>query len=227
MYAIIEAGDEMKNKKIYSLGEEIANAVTHGIGALFAIVALVIMIIISALYGNVWQIVSVSIYGGTLVLLYTMSTLYHALTNETAKKVFKVLDHSSIYLLIAGTYTPFTLVILRTEGCIGWTIFGLIWGLAVLGIVFSSIFINRFKVFSLIAYILMGWVIVFAMPTLIDVMTLGNKLNGLYLLLAGGICYTAGAVFYAIKKKYFHSIWHMFVLAGSVFHFIAVLLYVL
>jgi len=211
----------------YSLGEEIANAITHGVGALFSIVALTIMVIFAALYGNVWQIVSVAIYGGTLVLLYTMSTLYHAITNARAKKVLKIFDHICIYLLIAGTYTPFTLVVLRNEGMIGWTIFILIWLIAIIGIIFSTLFIGKAKILSTLAYILMGWVVVFAMPQLIDVMKTNNAMTGIYWLLAGGIAYTVGTIFYIFKIKYFHSIWHCFVLLGSVFHFISVMFFVL
>lgn len=211
----------------YSLGEEIANAITHGVGALFSIVALTIMVVFAALFGNVWQIVSVAIYGGTLVLLYTMSTLYHAITNVRAKKVFKIFDHVCIYLLIAGTYTPFTLVVLRNEGMVGWTIFILIWLLAIIGIIFSTAFIGRAKLLSTLAYILMGWVVVFAMPQLIDVMKANNAMAGLYWLLVGGIAYTVGTIFYIFKIKYFHSIWHCFVLLGSIFHFISVMFFVL
>lgn len=211
----------------YSLGEEIANAITHGIGALFSIVALTIMIVFAALYGNVWQIVSVSIYGGTLVLLYTMSTLYHAITNEKAKKILKIFDHAAIYLLIAGTYTPFTLVVLRTNGMTGWVIFIAIWTIAIIGIIISSIFIGKMRVLSALAYILMGWIVVFAMPDLITAMKANNALPGIYWLAAGGIAYTAGVAFYVCKKKYFHSIWHLFVLLGSVCHFISVMFYVL
>ena len=211
----------------YSLGEEIANAITHGVGALFSIVALTIMVIFAALYGNVWQIVSVAIYGGTLVLLYTMSTLYHAITNARAKKVLKIFDHICIYLLIAGTYTPFTLVVLRNEGMIGWTIFILIWLIAIIGIIFSTLFIGRAKILSTLAYILMGWVVVFAMPQLIDVMKANDAMTGIYWLLAGGIAYTVGTIFYIFKIKYFHSIWHCFVLLGSIFHFISVMFFVL
>ncbi|MDF2866101.1 MAG: channel protein hemolysin family [Clostridia bacterium] len=211
----------------YSIGEEIANAVTHGIGALFSIVALTIMVVFAALFGNVWQIVSVAIYGGTLVLLYTMSTLYHAFTNTRVKKLFKIFDHASIYLLIAGTYTPFTLVVLRTDGMIGWGIFIAIWTIALLGIVFSTMFIGRFKLLSTIIYILMGCVVVFAMPQLIEHMKADGSMTGLYCLIAGGIAYIAGTVFYMFKVKYFHSIWHCFVLLGSVLHFISVMFYVL
>lgn len=211
----------------YSLGEEIANAITHGLGALFSIVALTIMIVFAALYGNVWQIVSVTIYGGTLVLLYTMSTLYHAITNSRAKKIFKIFDHACIYLLIAGTYTPFTLVILRDEGITGWTIFILIWVLAIIGIIFSTIFIGKAKILSTLAYVLMGWVVIFALPELINAMKIKDASGGLYWLLAGGIAYTAGTIFYIFKIKYFHSIWHGFVLLGSIFHFISVMFFVL
>lgn len=211
----------------YSLGEEIANAVTHGVGALFSIVALTIMVVFAALFGNMWQIVSVAIYGGTLVLLYTMSTLYHALTNVRAKKVFRIFDHASIYLLIAGTYTPFTLVVLRNDGMIGWGIFISIWIVAIIGIIFSTIFIGRMKLLSTLAYILMGCVVVFAMPQLISHMQVNNSMPGLYWLIAGGVAYIAGTLFYMFKVKYFHSIWHCFVLLGSILHFISVMFYVL
>lgn len=211
----------------YSLGEEIANSITHGIGALFSIVALTVMVVFAALFGNVWQVISVSIYGGTLVLLYTMSTLYHAFTSEKVKKIFKIFDHASIYLLIAGTYTPFTLVVLRENGLTGWIIFILIWLLALIGITVSSIFIGKMKILSTLAYILMGWVVVFAMPDLFRVMKESGTLPGLYWLAAGGAAYTLGAVFYIFKVKYFHFIWHLFVLTGSVFHFISVMFYVL
>lgn len=211
----------------YTIGEEIANAVTHGVGALFSIVALTIMVVFATLFGNMWQILSVAIYGGTLVLLYTMSTLYHAFTNARVKSIFKIFDHASIYLLIAGTYTPFALVVLRNDGMIGWSIFIAIWAFAVVGIIFSTVFIGKMKLLSTIAYILMGWVVVFAMPQLYNNMKIDNAVQGIYWLVAGGIAYTAGSVFYMFKVKYFHSIWHCFVLLGSVFHFISVMFYVL
>lgn len=211
----------------YSLGEEIANAVTHGVGALFSIVALTIMVVFAALYGNVWQIVSVAIYGGTLVLLYTMSTLYHAFTNTRVKKIFKIFDHAAIYILIAGTYTPFTLVVLRNDGMIGWGIFIAIWIAAIVGIIFSTLFIGKMKLLSTIAYILMGCAVVFAMPQLMSHMKMDNAMSGLYFLIGGGIAYIAGTVFYMFKVKYFHSIWHCFVLLGSVLHFISIMFYVL
>lgn len=215
--------------KQYTIGEEIANAITHGIGIIFSIVALVLMVVCAACYGNAWQVVSVSIYGSTLILLYTFSTLYHAITNEKAKKILRVIDHSSVYLLIAGTYTPFTLVVLRQDGAIGWVIFGIVWGVAIIGIALSSLLIGKkFTKLQTLLYILLGWVIVWAFPSIIKVMKLNNTLNGIYWLIAGGILYTVGTIFYIMKKKkFFHSIWHVFVLLGTVCHFISVMFYVL
>ena len=215
--------------KQYTIGEEIANAVTHGIGAIFSIVALVLMVVFAACYGNAWQVVSVSIYGSTLIILYTMSTLYHAITNEKAKKVLRVFDHASVYLLIAGTYTPFTLVILRQDGAIGWVIFGIVWGIAIIGMALSSLLIGK-KLTKLqtLLYILLGWVIIWAFPSILNVMKTNNTLGGIYWLLAGGILYTVGTIFYIKKnKKFFHSIWHIFVLLGTVCHFISVMFYIL
>ena len=211
----------------YSLGEEIANAITHGLGALFSIVALTIMVVFAALFGNMWHIISVSIYGGTLVLLYTMSTLYHAFRNDRLKKLFRIFDHASIYLLIAGTYTPFTLVVLRQDGNIGWTIFIAIWTLTLIGIILSTIFIGKYTILETMAYILMGCVVCFAMPQLTSIMSANNAMAGVYWLIAGGISYILGTFFYILKAKYFHSIWHCFVLLGSVLHFISVMFYVL
>lgn len=212
----------------YSKGEEIANSITHGIGAVFSIAALVVMIVFASINKNAWQIVSVSIYGTTLIILYTMSTLYHAITNKKAKKVLQIFDHSSVYLLIAGTYTPFSLIILRQNSYKGWLVFGVIWAMAIFGITIYAIFPRRFKIFNIGSYVVMGWVIVFAFPELIQTMTSLNAINGIYWLFAGGICYTAGIIFYAMKKKkYFHSIWHIFVLLGSICHFISVMFYIL
>ncbi len=213
---------------LYSKGEEIFNSVTHGIGTIFAIVALTLLVVFAAIYGNAWQVVSVAIYGATLVILYTMSTLYHALTNEKAKKVFQIFDHSSIYLLIAGTYTPFCLVILRQDSYKGWLIFGIIWAMAIFGIVMSSIFPKKFKILKTLSYIIMGWAIAFAIPDMIKILQSINAINCLYFLVGGGLFYTLGIIFYAIKKvPYFHSIWHIFVLLGSVCHFIAIFAYVI
>ena len=206
-----------------SLGEELVNSITHGVGTLLAIAATAVAIVWAALYGNVYSVVSASVYGATLIILYLMSTLYHAFTGKRVKSVFRIFDHCSIFLLIAGTYTPLVLVALN--GALGWTIFGIIWGSAALGITLNAISIEKFKVFSMICYLVMGWMIVLAFKSLIGAM-------GFYpafaLLLAGGVCYTVGAIFYAMKNHpYMHGIWHVLVLAGSVFHYFCILFYVL
>lgn len=204
--------------KRYTLGEEIFNSVSHGVGALLAVAGTVILIVVSALNIGAWGVVSSAIYGGSLIILYTMSTLYHALTNEKAKYVMRIMDHVTIFLLIAGTYTPITLVPLR--GALGWVLFGLIWGAAVLGIVFNSIDLERFRKVSVVCYVIMGWAIIFAIKPLINSMP---KLSLIFLLI-GGALYSLGVIFYAIKKiKYFHSIWHLFTIGGSVFHYFAIL----
>ena len=183
----------------YSKGEEIFNSITHGIGSLLSIAALVIMVVFAAIYGNVWQVVSVAIYGGTLVILYTMSTLYHAFTNRTAKYIFKIFAQSSIYLLIAGTYTPYCLVILREYSFKGWIIFGLIWVAAILGIILSAVFPKKFKLLNMLLYIIMGWAIIIAMPDLYNYMITLSSIYGIYWLILGGIVYTLGIIFYVIK----------------------------
>ena len=207
--------------KQYSIGEEIANSITHGIGIVLAIAALGILTAFAGAYGDVRHVVSVSIYGTTLVLLYTASTLYHSIQNPHAKGILQVLDHSAIYLLIAGTYTPFTLVSLR--GPWGWWLFGVIWGFAVLGVVFQLSLLRRWRAVSLCLYIGMGWVVVVAIkPLIVSVAT-----GGIVFLVLGGLAYTAGILFYCWEKlKYHHAIWHLFVLAGSILHFFAVLFYV-
>ena len=207
--------------KYYSLGEEIANSITHGIGIVLAIAALGILTAFAGIYGNVWHIVSVSIYGTTLILLYTASTLYHSIQHPRVKRILQVLDHSAIYLLIAGTYTPFTLVSLR--GSWGWWLFGVVWGFAVLGIVFQSSLMKRWRAVSLVLYIGMGWTIVVAIKPLIVSVAAG----GIVFLILGGLAYTTGILFYVWKKlKFHHAIWHLFVLTGSILHFFAVLFYV-
>lgn len=208
--------------KLYSIGEEIFSSVSHGVGALIGVAALVLMIIFAARAHNVYGVVSGSIYGATMIILFTMSTLYHAIQAPRAKKVFRVMDHCSIYLLIAGTYTPLLLCTVREHG--GWILFGVMWGLTVLGVVFNSINLEKFKLVSLISYVAMGWAalaiwgpIKAALPT-----------AAIWLLLAGGLAYMGGIVFYCLKKiPYMHSIWHLFVLGGSVLHFLCVLLYVM
>lgn len=198
--------------------EEIANALTHGFGALLAMAALVILTVFSAIKGSTWHIVSFSVFGATLVILYLASTLYHSLSNEKVKVLFRKFDHMSIYLLIAGTYTPFCLTVLNNW--IGWTLFGIVWGSAILGIVLKAFFTGRKELLSTILYVLMGWVALFAIKPLFDSVSLTTFI----LLMAGGVFYTAGTYFFTKDRiKYFHSIWHLFVLAGSTFHFFSVL----
>ena len=206
----------------YSLGEEIANAITHGVGALLAIAGTVLLIVFSALQGDPWKVVSSSIYGFSMIMLFTMSCLYHALTHPTAKTVMRVFDHTSIFLLIAGTYTPYTLVTLR--GWVGWTLFGIVWGVAVLGIVLNAVSLDRFKVFSMIGYIASGWCVVVAFVPLFQKLAL----PGILLLIGGGVLYTAGTLFYRRKGvKAIHAIWHGFVFAGAVLHYFSILYYVI
>ena len=204
-----------------SRGEEIANSVTHGVGAALAIAGLAVVTSFAAVYGTAWHVVSCSVYGATLVLLYLASTLYHSIQSPRAKEVLRVLDHSAIFLLIAGTYTPFTLVNLR--GPWGWSLFGVIWGLAVLGIVCRVTVLRRYPWTSAVVGLVMGWVVVVAARPLLDAMAPG----GLLLLLLGGLAYTGGVAFYAWQRlPYHHAIWHGFVLLGSILHFLAILLYV-
>ena len=218
-----------KNISGYTLGEEIFSSVTHGVGALLGIAALVLMIVFTAIgKGTALDIVGVCIYGATLIILYTISTLYHSLTNPKAKKVFKVLDHCSIYLLIAGTFTPMCFTCLISTGYKMIILVSWIWLAAIIGIVLYACFPHRFKVLNIALYILMGWSILFMMGDLIAILKAANSMSTLYFLLAGGIAYTVGVIFYAFKKvPYFHSVFHLFVLGGSVCHFFAVLLYIL
>ena len=206
----------------YSAAEEIANSITHGVGVLFGIAALCIMTTFASLYGDAWHIIGASVFGITLVLLYSFSTLYHSIPIPRAKSVFRVLDHAAIFLLIAGTYTPFTLVSLR--GAWGWALFGVIWGAAILGIILKVFSLNRWELLSLGLYTGMGWAVAFAVKPLMAAVPTG----GLVLLLLGGLSYTFGIVFYVWETLPFnHAIWHLFVLGGSVLHFFAVLFYVI
>jgi len=208
--------------KNYTLSEEIANAGIHGLGVLLAIVGLVLLVILAVENGSALTVTAVSVYGASLVLLYTSSTLYHTVLTSRAKALFRHLDHISIYLLIAGTYTPFTLVSLH--GGWRWSLFGLIWALALAGIAMQGNLIKRRRGLSIAVYVAMGWVGIIAIKPLIDALPTG----GLVLMLAGGVAYTLGTVFYAWHRlPYNHAIWHGFVLSGSVLHFLAVLLYVL
>lgn len=208
-----------KTRRKYTLGEEIFNSVTHGIGTVLSVGGTVVLIIFAAIYNDAWAVVSSAIFGASLIVLYTMSTLYHAITNNTAKKFFRIMDHNTIFFLIAGTYTPLTLTVLR--GALGWVLFGIVWGAAILGIVFNSIDLEKYSKPSIACYIAMGWVIIFAIRPLMEALP---QISLVFLLL-GGVLYTLGVIFYAIKKvKYFHSIWHIFTLGGSVFHYFAILI---
>ena len=207
----------------YSLGEEIMSAVSHGVGALLSIAALVISVVISASHGDGIAVLSCVIYGITLIILYMMSTLYHSLAVNNAKRVFRIIDHCSIFLLIAGTYTPFTLVAL--EKPLGYILFAIIWSIAILGIVLNSIDLKKYKIISFISYLVLGWIIIFAYNPLKESVAWG----GILLLIAGGVVYTVGAILYAFGKKikYFHSLFHLFVLAASILHFLSIILYVI
>jgi hemolysin III len=206
----------------WSLGEEISHAVSHGVGAALAIAGLAGLVAVAAMRGDAWHVVSSAVFGATLVLLYTASTLYHAIPQPRAKRVFRILDHSAIYLLIAGTYTPFTLGPLR--GPWGWALFGVVWTGAVAGVIFKSVALGRAPILSTVLYAAMGWSVVFAFGPLVRALAPG----GLALLFAGGLCYTLGIVFYAWERLRFnHFVWHLFVLAGSICHYFAVLFFVL
>ena len=208
-----------KEIKRYSLGEEIFSAVTHGVGSMLSIAGTVVLIVLSAVYSDAWAVVSSCIFGASLIILYTVSTLYHSITNKRAKKFFRIMDHNTIFFLIAGTYTPITLAILR--GALGWTLFGIVWGAAIIGIVLNSIDLERFAKPSIVCYIAMGWVIIIAFKPLIAAV----NTTSLVFLIVGGVFYTVGVIFYAIKKvKYFHSVWHIFTVAGSIFHYFSILL---
>lgn len=213
-----------KPVKRYTLGEEIFNAITHGVGSLLSIAGCVILIIFGAISGDVWSVVGNAIFGGSLIILYSMSTLYHSITHEKAKAFFRIMDHNSIFFLIAGTYTPILLsTIRRVNSWLGWTLFGVVWGAAILGIVLNSISIERFKIFSNICYMAMGWIVIVAMRPLLQ----NLDLKSMWFLFGGGFFYTVGVIFYAMKKvKWMHSIWHLFTIAGSVLHFFFVLIYV-
>jgi hemolysin III len=207
----------MNNKREQTPAEEITNAIIHGIGVGLSIAALVILLIFGSIYGDTWHIVSFSIYGTTLILLYLASTLYHSFPKGRWKNIFHVIDHSSIFLLIAGTYTPITLTALR--GPWGWSLFGTVWAIALFGIMMKLIWFDRFKVVSLVLYAVMGWLIIVAIRPLLEAL---NNIS-LIFLLAGGLSYTIGIFFYVWRRlKFGHAIWHLLVLAGSILHFFGV-----
>jgi len=211
-----------KNLKYYSKGEERMNVISHGVGLLLSIVALVFLVVYASKKGDTTQLVSVIIYGASLILLYSASTMYHYVQSPKLRKNLNILDHAAIYVLIAGTYTPFCLVVLK--GWIGYTIFGIAWVIAIIGVIFKLFFTGRFDKLSTAAYVLMGWLIIFAIKPLVENLPDG----GLLWLFLGGLFYTVGAVLYSIEKiKYNHAIFHIFVLLGSFCHFMAVFFYVL
>ncbi len=208
--------------RAYTLGEEIANSLTHGVGAGLSIAGLVILVAFAVLEHDGHKLAAAIVYGVSLVLMYTASTLYHSVPQPRAKHVFKILDHCGIYLLIAGTYTPFCLVTLREAN--GWWLFGVVWGLAVLGIALEAFWTYRPRWVSVLIFVGMGWMVVASMDPLIENLAPG----GLWLLVAGGLSYTVGTAFYLLERvNYMHAIWHLWVLGGSVCHFLAVLLYVI
>jgi len=202
--------------------EELANGVTHGIGLALSVVGLIALVVLSIVRGSAWHIAGCTTFGVTLVLLYGASTLYHSFHAPGLKRILKILDHAAIYLLIAGTYTPFTLVNLR--GFWGWTLFALVWGLSVFGIAWKFFHVDRFQLVSTLTYIAMGWLALIAIKPLLAAV----PLSGIMWLVAGGLFYTIGASFLGLKRvPYHHAIWHVFVMAGSVCHYFAVMFYVL
>lgn len=214
----------MEEKKVtyYDPKEEKFNVISHAVGLVLSVIALIFLVVYSSIYGSAWHIVSFSIYGASLTVLYSASTFYHYVQNPKLRHRLNILDHSAIYVLIAGTYTPFTLVILK--GWVGWTIFGVSWSLAIAGIILKLFFTGKYNKISTFAYVLMGWLIIFAIKPLVNSL----PFEGLIWLLSGGIFYTAGAILYSSKNlKYNHAIFHIFVLLGSFSHFIAIFFYVL
>lgn len=206
----------------YTLGEEIANSLTHGIGAVFAIAGLAVLTAFAALHGDAGDIAASAVFGGALILCFTTSTLYHAIPLERARQVLRALDHSAIFVLIAGTYTP--LLLISIGGMTGWAMFAFIWSFAAVGIVARLILKGRRHGLVVACYLAMGWAVVFIIEPLVDNLARG----GLALLVGGGLAYTVGVIFYKWKRlRYSHAVWHCFVLAGSALHFFAVLIYVL
>lgn len=213
---------DKENIERYTKGEEIANTIIHGIGILLSIASLVLMVVFAALKGTAWHVVGASLFGSSLIIMYTFSTLYHGITNRRAKDILEIFDHSAIYFLIAGTYTPFTLTTLR--GPMGWTLFGITWGLAIFGVFFKMFFVKKFMFISTLIYIGMGWLVVIGWNQLVE----NLPFWGIFWLVLGGVLYTFGTIFYVWRKmKYHHALWHLFVLAGSICHVFSVLFYVI
>lgn len=212
----------MANTHTYEPKEELANAITHGIGALLSLAGLVLLIVFASIKGTAWHVVSFTVYGVSMLLLYSCSTLVHSFKEGKVKDLFEIFDHSSIYIYIAGTYTPFMLIAAR--GPLGWSLFGIVWGIAIVGVVFKAFFVKRFLFMSTIFYLIMGWLIVLAWGPL----TAAIPAPGITLLVIGGILYSLGTIFYVWRGfPYHHAIWHLFVLAASIVHFFAILLYLL
>jgi len=206
----------------YSPLEERTNVISHAVGFILGIVGLVLMVVRASLYGNAWHIVGVSIFGASLVCLYAASTIYHSSKDPKIRARLRVVDHATIYVLIAGTYTPFTLITLN--GWVGWVIFGITWGMALTGIILKLFFTGRYNLLSTLMYVFMGWIVIFAIKPLIN----NLSADGLFWLMAGGVAYTVGAILYGIKKiRFNHAIFHLFVLLGSLCHFLCVYWYVL
>ncbi len=208
----------------YGLGEELASSITHGIGFFLSIAGLVVLMVIAVTRGHAIHVVSCAVYGSTLILLYLSSTLYHSFYGRRVahvKRIFRIFDHSAIFLLIAGSYTPFTLVVLR--GAWGWSLFGAVWTIAIVGIVLMSINLEGHTAIFTVLYVVMGWMVVIGIRPLIAALAPG----GLRWLIAGGLFYTGGIAFFAMRRAYAHAVWHLFVMAGSLCHFFAVLRYVL
>jgi hemolysin III len=209
-----------KNTRPYTLAEEIIHSITHGIGTGLSNAGLVILVVLAVLNGDVYQIIGFTIFGASLVLLYLASTLYHGFQQPRVKRIFKIFDHSAIYLLIAGSYTPFLLVAIR--GTTGWILLVVVWLIALIGITMKVLFIDRFQVLSVFSYLLMGWLCVFAFQEMMANIPIG----GIIWLAAGGILYTVGVIFYALQKiPYMHAVWHFFVLGGSLCHYFSVLFF--
>lgn len=212
----------MANTHTYPRREEVANAITHGIGAVLSLAGLVLLIVFSSLKGTAWHVATFTIYGVSMLLLYASSTLVHSFKEGKVKDLFEFFDHSSIYIFIAGTYTPFMLVAVR--GTLGWSLFGVVWGIAIFGVVFKAFFVKKFLFMSTIFYLIMGWLIVIAWGPL----TAAVPFEGIVLLITGGILYSLGTVFYVWRAfPYHHAVWHLFVLAASITHFFAIILYLL
>ena len=214
----------MNDKKtpLYTLGEEIFNSVSHGVGVMLSIAALVLLIVFSVIGGKQFGLSSALVYGISLILLYSMSMVYHIVQKDKAKKVLRIFDHCSIFILIAGTYTPYLLMCLNNPK--RWIFFGLIWGVTVLGILMNSINLQKFTKISMVCYVAMGWAIIFTIGDIVSKVAL----PGIVLLVSGGVIYTLGIIFYVMKKyRYMHSVWHLFVLGGSVCHYLSILLFVI